>query len=62
MVGIIAAQGLVTVTDPMSYLPFVIPSVMVSLAFTPILLSIQPTPAFERARPMGCASCSASRR
>ena len=53
MVGIIAAQGLVTVTDPMSYLPFVIPSVLVSIAFTPILLSIQPTPAFARARPMG---------
>ncbi len=53
MLGIIAAQGLVTVTDPMSYLPFVIPSVLVSIAFTPILLSAQPTPAFERARPMG---------
>lgn len=53
MIGIIAAQGLVTVTDPMSFLPFVIPSVLVSIAFTPILLSIQPTPAFERARPMG---------
>ncbi|RWR34057.1 MFS transporter [Sinirhodobacter populi] len=46
MVGIITAQILINVDDPAGYMLFVIPSVLVSLAFTPILLSVAPAPAF----------------
>ena len=51
--GIIAGQGLLTSADPAGWLLFVIPSVLVSVAFTPILLSISPTPTFETTKPMG---------
>ncbi|MFI0394824.1 MFS transporter [Paracoccus jiaweipingae] len=65
MIGIVTAQVLMNVGDPAGYLLFVIPSVLVSLAFTPILLSAQPAPAFEtikrmsfadlyQASPLGC--------
>ncbi|WGW03208.1 MFS transporter [Tropicibacter oceani] len=52
MVGIIAAQALLNIPDPSGFLLFVIPSVLVSVAFAPILLSISPTPAFESTKPM----------
>ena len=52
MAGIIIAQGLLVVPDPSGYLLFVIPSVLVSIAFAPILLSISPTPAFESTKRM----------
>ncbi|MDU8911035.1 MFS transporter [Aestuariicoccus sp. MJ-SS9] len=52
MAGIIAAQALLLVPDPSGFLLFVIPSVLVSIAFAPILLSISPTPAFEATKPM----------
>jgi MFS family permease len=55
MIGIIAGQALMTVGDPAGYLLFVIPSVLVSLSFTPILLSVAPAPAFDSARPMRLA-------
>ncbi|PRY94111.1 MFS transporter [Donghicola tyrosinivorans] len=51
-VGIIIAQLLVNVGDISGYLLFVIPSILVSVSFTPILLSISPTPAFETTKPM----------
>lgn len=65
MIGIIAAQGLMNVGDAGGYLLFVLPSVLVSLAFTPILLSVSPAPVFETtanmsfkrlfaASPLGC--------
>lgn len=65
MLGIITAQLLMNVADPAGYLLFVIPSVLVSLAFLPILLSPQPAPQFAtlklmsfgklfRASPLGC--------
>lgn len=65
MVGIIGGQFLLNAADPAGWLLFVIPSVLVSLAFTPILLSPQPAPRFEtiqrmsfarlfRASPLGC--------
>lgn len=65
MIGIIAAQALLNFGDPSGYILFVIPSVLVSLAFTPILLAASPAPAFEttkrlsfanlfRASPLGC--------
>ena len=44
MVGIIAAQALINFADPAGFLLFIIPSVLVSLAFAPILLSISPAP------------------
>ena len=51
MVGIIAAQALLNVPDASGFLLFIIPSVLVSVAFAPILLSISPTPAFETTKP-----------
>ena len=50
--GIIAAQVLMNVGDAAGYLLFVIPSILVSLSFAPILLSATPTPAFETDKPM----------
>ncbi|MEJ2028598.1 MAG: MFS transporter [Maritimibacter sp.] len=52
MVGAISAQGLVLVADPGGFILFILPSVLVSLAFAPILLSISPTPAFDTTRRM----------
>jgi MFS family permease len=52
MVGIVGAQGLLLVGDPSGYETFVIASVLVSISFAPILLSISPTPAFETTKPM----------
>ena len=52
MVGIIAAQALLNIPDASGFLLFVIPSVLVSIAFAPILLSVQPTPSFETTKPM----------
>lgn len=65
MVGIIAAQGLLVLGDPQEFILFIIPSVLVSIAFAPILLSVNPTPAFETTKglslrelytisPLGC--------
>jgi MFS family permease len=52
MVGIVAAQGLLALGDPSGFVLFVIPSVLVSISFAPILLSINPTPAFDTTKPM----------
>lgn len=52
MAGIVIGQGLLNVGDPGGYLLFVIPSVLVSISFAPILLSITPTPPFDTAKPM----------
>ena len=52
MIGIIAAQLLLNVGDPSGYILFVIPSVLVSLAFTPILLAVSEAPAFESTKPL----------
>ncbi|MCC5986888.1 MAG: MFS transporter [Pararhodobacter sp.] len=53
MVGIIAAQGLLNLADPGGYTLFIVASVLVSLSFTPILLSVSPAPGFTSDRPMG---------
>ncbi len=50
MLGIISAQALINFADPAGFLLFVIPSVLVSLAFAPILLSISPAPPFDTTR------------
>src|SRR6056297_845366 len=52
MAGIIVSQGLLLVPDASGFLLFVIPSVLVSISFAPILLSVQPTPSFESTKPM----------
>ena len=52
MTGIISAQALMLVGDPAGYETFVIASVLVSISFAPILLSISPTPAFDTTKPM----------
>ncbi|APZ51349.1 MFS transporter [Salipiger abyssi] len=52
MLGIIAAQAMLLVPDPSGFLLFVIPSVLVSVAFAPILLSVSPTPAFDTTKRM----------
>ncbi|MGO4910085.1 MFS transporter [Pseudorhodobacter sp. W20_MBD10_FR17] len=52
MIGIIAAQGLLNLGDPSGYILFVIPSVLVSIAFTPILLSVAQAPAFASTKPL----------
>jgi MFS family permease len=52
MSGIVVAQGILSVGDVSGYVLFIIPSVLVSMAFAPILLSVSPTPAFAATRPM----------
>ena len=52
MIGIVAAQGMLLLADPSGYILFVVISVLVSISFAPILLSISPTPAFEATKPM----------
>ncbi len=52
MIGIITAQALIQVGDPGGYEAFVIASIVVSVSFAPILLSISPTPAFDTTKPM----------
>ncbi|WP_297773007.1 MFS transporter [uncultured Roseovarius sp.] len=52
MVGIVSAQAMMVLADPSGYVLFVIPSVLVSLAFAPILLSVSPTPAFDTTKPL----------
>lgn len=65
MLGIIASQVLLNLPDPTGFALFIIPSVLVSLAFMPILLAPVPAPAFDSTRrlpfrelfrisPLGC--------
>ncbi len=55
MVGIIAAQAMLNVAPPSGFVLFIIPSVLVSLAFTPILLRAGTTPTFESTRSLSFA-------
>lgn len=52
MLGIISAQFLLNLADPADYTLFVIMSVLVSIAVTPILLSAGNAPAFRTTKPM----------
>ncbi len=52
MSGIVLAQVILAYGDVSGYILFIVPSVLVSLAFAPILLSVSPTPAFDSTRPM----------
>jgi MFS family permease len=50
--GIIGAQGLLTLGDAGTSALFIGASILVSISFAPILLSVTPVPATEVARPM----------
>jgi len=50
--GIIGAQGLLTLGDAGTSALFICASILVSISFAPILLSVAPAPAVEVARPM----------
>ena len=52
MAGIVTGQGVLVLADPSGYVLFIIISMLVSISFVPILLSIGPAPAFERVGPM----------
>ncbi|CAN5716382.1 MFS transporter [soil metagenome] len=52
MAGIIAAQALLNVADPSGYTLFILMSVLVSVSFAPILLSVGAAPAYQTTRPM----------
>ena len=51
--GIIGAQGLLTLGDAGTSVLFIGASILVSVSFAPILLTVTPVPAVEVARPMG---------
>lgn len=50
--GIIGAQGLLTLGDAANSALFIVASILVSISFAPILLSVAPAPRVEVARPM----------
>ncbi|MFA8442541.1 MFS transporter [Yoonia sp.] len=52
MAGIVFAQFIVSQGDVSGYVLFAISSILVSLAFAPVLLSVRPMPAFETTKPM----------
>ena len=52
MVGIISAQGILNLADPGGYTLFVVMSVLVSVAFLPILLTAGTVPPFQTTKPM----------
>jgi MFS family permease len=52
MVGIVSAQGILVLGDPAGFVLFIVPSVLVSISFAPILLSVSPTPVFETTKPL----------
>jgi MFS family permease len=52
MLGIIASQGLLAMGDPGGFGLFIIPSVLVSMAFMPLLLADTPAPVFDEIKPM----------
>jgi MFS family permease len=53
MAGVVTAQYLLILGDPSGFVLFVVPSVLVSISFAPILLSVAPSPDFSRREPMG---------
>jgi MFS family permease len=55
MLGIVLAQGIVTLGDPSGFILFIVPSVLVSISFAPILLAATPMPPFESTKSMSLA-------
>jgi len=60
MLGVILGQLLLNIADPGGYELFVLLSVMVSVAFAPILLSTGPVPVYSTARPMSLRELAAA--
>ncbi len=58
--GIIGAQGLLTLGDAANSALFIVASILVSISFAPILLSVAPAPTVEVARPMSLRNLFAS--
>lgn len=52
MLGIVTGQGVLNFGDPAGYGLFVLISVVVSVSFAPILLSVSPAPVYETAKRM----------
>ncbi|MEL6317986.1 MAG: MFS transporter, partial [Pseudomonadota bacterium] len=52
MGGVMVGQALLNVGDPAGFELFVLMSVLVSVSFAPILLSVQPAPVFDTSKPM----------
>ena len=52
MMGIVLAQAVLNFADPSGYMLFIIISVVVSLSFAPILLSVSPAPQFQTSKRM----------
>lgn len=52
MLGIVTAQAVFAFGDAGGWILFILPSVLVSIAFAPILLTISPVPPFEQTKPM----------
>lgn len=50
--GFVVAQALVSQGDASGFILFILPSILVSISFAPILLSISPVPPFEAAKAM----------
>lgn len=53
MSGVVTAQYVLILGDPSGFTLFIFPSVLVSIAFAPILLSVAPSPSFSTTKPMG---------
>ncbi|MDG1970725.1 MAG: MFS transporter [Paracoccaceae bacterium] len=52
MLGIVTAQGILSFGDPAGYGLFVLISVLVSISFAPILLSVSPAPVYQATKGM----------
>ncbi|MEM6610451.1 MAG: MFS transporter [Pseudomonadota bacterium] len=53
LMGVVTAQALLVLGDPAGFTLFIVMSVLVSVSFAPILLTVTPTPPFEATKPMG---------
>lgn len=52
MLGLVLAQFLILLVDPSGFALFAVISILVSVSFAPILLSVSPVPTFHTAPPM----------
>ena len=52
MLGLVLAQFLILMADPSGFVLFAVISILVSVSFAPILLSVSPAPAFHASPPM----------
>lgn len=52
MLGLVLAQFIILMADPSGFVLFAVISILVSVSFAPILLSVSPAPAFHSSPPM----------